>query len=64
MNMISVREICGIRVRLIFIHTGEPPVSCSAEIVYTDDTEKNIHAWAADQADYAMVVKTSGAIKW
>jgi ABC-type glycerol-3-phosphate transport system substrate-binding protein len=35
-----------------FVGVSQPPGSYSNPIIYTEDTEKNIQAWSADQVDF------------
>jgi ABC-type glycerol-3-phosphate transport system substrate-binding protein len=41
----------------IFDGISQPPGSFSNQIIYTDDTEKNIQAWAAGQVDFETATK-------
>lgn len=41
----------------IFAGVSQPPGSYSNQIIYTDDTEKNLQAWAADQVDFETAMK-------
>jgi hypothetical protein len=41
----------------IFAGITQPPGSYSNPIIYTEDMEKNMQAWAADQVDFETAMK-------